>query len=527
MRGTLTGRAARVSRPPTPATVGAVVAVAGVFVLWILRWEGPDWPAQVYRSDLFRAHGWLLWDNNWYGGHYLLSYSVLFPALGATLGLYVAAALAAGAAAWAFGRIASRFFGTALLPGALLFALATLVPVLVGQLPFLAGGAVALLALVCTRRGTRALAAFFALACPLLSPVAGALLAVAFGAQALASPPGGRRLPVTLMTITATPLLVLGLIFPQSGTFPFWGGDFVVVLVLCGFGVLAIPRHERALRAGVIAYGLVAIVVFFVPNPLGGNYVRLASAVAPSLMIAISSSTRRKALALLAIPLALWQWSPAFALMGTEGRESSSSESYFTPLLDFVGRAGPGRLEIPFTQDHWEAAYVAPHVPLARGWERQTDIADNPIFYGGRTITAAAYERWLDRNGVTWVALPDVPLDYSALGEARVLLSDPPYLRLALTTRHWRVWRVVDGPALVTGPARLVSVQPDAFVLDVTAPGVITVRLRYTSAWSVTEGRACIEPTGDGWTRLVVYSPSRVTIRASLFDHDLECASAG
>ena len=40
-----------------------------------------------------------------------------------------------------------------------------------------------------------------------------------------------------------------------------------------------------------------------------------------------------------------------------------------------------GRIEIPLTEHHFEAAYVARAVPLARGWERQLEIAANPLFY--------------------------------------------------------------------------------------------------------------------------------------------------
>ena len=46
--------------------------------------------------------------------------------------------------------------------------------------------------------------------------------------------------------------------------------------------------------------------------------------------------------------------------------------------------AGPFRVEIPFTANHWEARWVAPAVPLARGWERQLDGKRNPLFYDGR-----------------------------------------------------------------------------------------------------------------------------------------------
>ena len=75
----------------------------------------------------------------------------------------------------------------------------------------------------------------------------------------------------------------------------------------------------------------------------------------------------------------------------------------------------PGeRVEVPFTHNHWEAAHLASAVPLARGWERQLDEKANALFYDGRPLTPARYQRWLRDAGVRWVALPDAPLDYSA-----------------------------------------------------------------------------------------------------------------
>ena len=52
---------------------------------------------------------------------------------------------------------------------------------------------------------------------------------------------------------------------------------------------------------------------------------------------------------------------------------------------------GPFRVEIPFTDNHWESRWVAPHVPLARGWERQLDRERNALFYDGRPLTPARY----------------------------------------------------------------------------------------------------------------------------------------
>jgi len=495
-----------------------------VLITWLLRWQGPDWAAQIYRADLFRSHGWLLWDGGWYGGHYLLSYSVLFPPIAATIGLYGTAVVSAAVSAWAFERLLRNAYGAVSLVPALVFAAAALIPVLFGQLPFLAGEAVGLVTLVVAQGRHRRLAFLIAPCCPLLSPVAGALLVVVLLAMTVTSPPG-RRLPTaSLAAVTALPIVLLGRTFPVSGTSPFWGGDLALVLALCVVGLLIVPPAQRGLRAGLTLYGAAAVVLFVVPNPLGGNYVRLASAVAPSLIIVGSWAAKRKALALLAIPLMLWQWSPAFALMHPMSQDSSASAAYFQPLLrELALQRTAGRLEIPLTFNHWEAAFVAPHMPLARGWERQSDVADNGLFYDDHRVTAASYQRWLQDNGVTLVALPDVALDYSAKREAQLLAHPPGYLQPLWRNAHWQVWRVRGSPGLVSGPARLASIRPDGFALNATSRGPITVRIRYTAFWSVRKGRACLAPTRDGWTVLTDVAPGRVEVSTTLGDHDSHC----
>ena len=56
---------------------------------WLmLVWNPPvgDLAAQVFRTELFQQAGLAIWNGSWYGGHYTLTYSVLFPPLAALLG---------------------------------------------------------------------------------------------------------------------------------------------------------------------------------------------------------------------------------------------------------------------------------------------------------------------------------------------------------------------------------------------------------------------------------------------------------
>ena len=70
------------ARTITAAPAWTLTAVLGLVYL-ILAPPSPDLAAASYRSDLFSRDGFTLWDNAWYGGHHLLAYSLLAPALGA------------------------------------------------------------------------------------------------------------------------------------------------------------------------------------------------------------------------------------------------------------------------------------------------------------------------------------------------------------------------------------------------------------------------------------------------------------
>ena len=75
------GVSARVRAAPA----WTITAAAGL-VYVILAPPSTDLAAAAYRSNLFSRAGFTLWDNSWYGGHHLLAYSLLAPALGALIG---------------------------------------------------------------------------------------------------------------------------------------------------------------------------------------------------------------------------------------------------------------------------------------------------------------------------------------------------------------------------------------------------------------------------------------------------------
>ena len=141
-----------------------------LFVLvatWVLWYPpSPDLAAQVFRVDLFKADGFSLWDNNWYGGHYLPSYSLLLPALGAFAGLRAIGALSALASVWAFTCLVRRFEPARPDAARLVFALGVAGDLFIGRITFALGVAIGLLAV----RRVRAACACAPAGCRLRAP---------------------------------------------------------------------------------------------------------------------------------------------------------------------------------------------------------------------------------------------------------------------------------------------------------------------------------------------------------------------
>ena len=163
------------------------------------------------------------------------------------------------------------------------------------------------------------------------------------------------------------------------------------------------------------------------------------------------------------------------------------------------------RVEVPPTANHWESAYLASEFELARGWLRQLDTTRDDIFYGDEELThRAAYGHWLRRNAISYVALPDAPLDYSSVAERRLILSEPPYLDLRWSSPHWRIYAVRNPEPLVEplgagGSRRCSGSAARASPSRCTAPGDFLVRVNFTPYWSIARGAGCILRRGD-WT---------------------------
>ena len=268
-------------------------------------------------------------------------------------------------------------------------------------------------------------------------------------------------------------------------------------------------------------YALATTVAFFAQTPMGSNAVRLAALFAGPIALCAATIPRRRltrtAFVIVLLLLAFWQWSSGVRDFLASQNEPSAKTSYYQPLLRFLATQRPedGRVEIPFTRSHWEAAVVAPHFPLARGWERQLDAGRNPLFYKG-ILTNFTYANWLAEHAVQFVALPDVKPDESSFKERGLIERDPPYLKLIRRLPHWRIYDVVlPHPMVINGPGadiRLTRIDSDEVGLDVRAPGTALVRVRWSPYWRVPG--ACVERAGD-WTRVSARRPGKLQMSTS------------
>jgi hypothetical protein len=397
------------------------------------------------------------------------------------------------------------------------FVSGTVVQVMVGQLPFLLGLALALLAVLALSEGRRWLAIPAALACACTSGVAAGFLVLAVVAWAIADP--ARRRDCAMVAAAAiAPVAALSLAYGQGGSFPFAFTGLGFILGLCAVAWVMLPPSARALRVATVLYAAASVGFFVVQTPMGGNMGRLGTAIGVPLLVSLTWPARRAAWFLLAVPLIGWQWGPAVGAVTTSRVDASKQASYFSPLLAELAAktVGPARVEIPPTRDHWEATWVAPTFPLARGWERQLDLDYNPLFYNGQAVDPSAYKAWLDTNGVTFVALPDVQLDYSARTEQTLLATPPSYLQRVWTSPHWTLWHVVGSPGLVSGPAQLSALSAGQFTLQASAPGDVIVKVRYSPTWTIDAGAACLTPASGGWTDVRVADAGLVRVVAGI-----------
>jgi hypothetical protein len=580
------------ARRPLDSMPPAWTLTAALGALYVLLAPvSSDLAAAGYRSELFARAGFTIWDDGWFAGHHLLAYSVLAPALGALLGVQLRGARSMTLAAALFGVLVDGRFAPrasrAATVAKLWFALGSAVALLANRIPFELGLCIALGALAAAQAAARAdarhrrvaVAAALALAAlsALASPIAGAFLALAALAWAVANgsprsrgtlgshsldqrsaPPGTRRaLPLALAAAALAPVFVLELAFPESGTQPFVASAFYPALAAVLALAAALPPREHVLRTGALLYAGALTVAYTVPTAVGGNADRLGALLAgPLLACALvgrhpaarptrASHRRTWALLVLAPLLLYWQLKTPLSDFAAAAGAAAEQRSYYTPLLAELRRLGvgyggrPARIEVVPTEQHAESRWVAAHVSLARGWERQLDVERNGLFYydsgadadpgvGVSRVGASAYRAWLGENAVSYVALSDAPPDYAADAEARLVREAPGYLRQIWRSAHWRLYAIASATSLAQPPAVLTRLGEDSFELRAPRAGSYVVRVHFTPYWGLADAHGCVSRAPGDWTAVRTRNAgvARVAIEFSLarvFEHGPRC----
>jgi hypothetical protein len=375
------------------------------------------------------------------------------------------------------------------------------------------------------------------------TPVVGAFLCLALGAMAAAGLARSARRVAPVITTAAVVLAgtaALPVLFPGAGYFPFQVGDLVAVLAVCALLTAPALAAPAAVRVGAGLYGAVSLGLFFWATQMGGNDARLAAYIGVPLVMGYGAhwagrrprprrhrggglGAPKAAVAVVVACLVVWQWAPMAEALGGADNGRSSAPPFYQPLIDELGRlsaGGPVRIEVPPLDHHWESAYLAPKFPLARGWERQLDMAYDPIFYPGGGLGPSSYRSWLLANGVSYVALANAPLDYAAVAEAALLRSGTvPGLEPVWRTAGWQLWAVQGSAGLATGPAQVDALAARSVLVRFSQPGASVVKLRWTPYWSLTgpeRGTACLGRAPGGWTELRTADAGQIQLRLSV-----------
>ncbi|MFP5389519.1 MAG: hypothetical protein ACLGG5_09510 [Thermoleophilia bacterium] len=494
------------------------VALSSLLALAMLLWNPQvgDLAAQIFRTELFQHAGLAIWNGSWYGGHYTLTYSFLFPPLASLLGPQLVGTISVVASSYFFDRLVRDRWGTPARWATLWFAAGVVTLLADGQLTFALGVACGLGALRCLQVRRDKLAFAAAAACALSSPVAAAFLGGIVLVGVLERGRPFNRVAAGAAGIALGLVLLPNLAFPESGQFPFAFSSYVAIPLFCGralFVTRGLGEVERQLRWALVGYVLAATLLLLAPNPLGGNAVRLGALFGGPVLAAVMLARRPRldAFSVLVLSLAMagglyWQVTASVSQIARSVGDPSTSREYFQPPAQWLrAHGGAGvRVEVPPTANHWESAYLATQFELARGWLRQLDTTRDDIFYDDENeLTATAYEHWLHRNAISYVALPDAPLDYSSVAERRLILSAPRYLDLRWSSPHWRIYAVRNPQPLVEpmggAAAHALWVGRQSFGLDVTRPGDFLVRVNFTPYWSIDRGAGCLLRHGE-WT---------------------------
>jgi hypothetical protein len=507
-----------------PFLCAALTGIVGALLIAFGPAPG-DAAVHLYRTLLVQ-HGALLWDNFWYAGQYSLAdYSLFYYLPAALVGNAPLVFVAAVVSTVLFASIARQEWGEVALWPTRIFAVCAAAPLFTGLYSYSFGftlmlGAVRALQLRRTWAGI--VLAALTLGC---SALAFLFLCLLLGSVALAR----RRLSgtvirigIALVAIAAFELLVLKL-FPSQGVYPFHLVNLAAVLAVSVFGML-LARRARGGGPILAFFALWAggsLVVSAVGSPIGDNWTRLDEFVFP-LMVLTAALVRFRPRALVVAALAVafgYNVTPYLLLIPYRLDSRPAGMGFWQPAIAYVkGHSAPGfRVEVVPTAAHWESYWIPrAGIALARGFYRQTDIVENPLFYSGR-LDGVTYRAWLRARAVDYVLLPATRLDpVGAPREARLLRSAVAGLPVAFRDRYWTIYHVDHPTPLLTGPAaaRVTFFGHTRIGGLVSGPGRFLLRSHYMPFWKVS-GHVCLAPARNGMTWLDASSAGRFALVAA------------
>lgn len=463
----------------------APVASAAALVLCIAYLAAPplgvDLSAQIARAGFAAQHALSPIDFRWFGGTVTFGYSLWTAPLMALIPPKIVGVLAAVLGTWATTKLFQRAGARRALAGGLVAALCQASSMMEGRVAFDLGLSLGLCSLLLLGRGDRRRtggAAALALFAGGASPVAALLLWVCAAALVLT-----RRYVegAVILLSSAVPVALVSGIFGEGGQQPFTFKSAVTSTAALLMAYLLIPKRQRLIRLGAVVGIVMVVAAYVVPTPVGSNATRLPLLFALPVMCAFAERGRRVLAAAVVMTIAVQ--APVSASTVLKAGRPESHQTYYTSLINELTFRGPlsGRVEVPESTGHWEAAYVADSLPLARGWLRQVDVKLNDDTFYKELPTAASYRTFLRANAVQYVAISDA--DLTTTGERERTLVEGgtplPYLREVWSDPHWTLYKVADPTLVVDEPGVLISYTGASIVVRAPADSTVALQLRW------------------------------------------------
>ena len=476
---------------------GLLALILALLHLVLAPNSGTDLAAQLGRASFARVAPLTPVDLSWYSGIHPFGYSLLSPWIMATFGVAIPGILAAVATAVLLARLlrGSRW---AIASGALgaVFAVGDVVD---GRTTF-ALAAVALLAavLLSERRGWAACCAVIS---ALLSPVAAMFLGLIAAVLVLHRRPGGW----TLGLAATLPVLALALLFPVGGVQPFSVRSASFGLLVAG--LVVVLTGVSVVRTGALLYAGAILLLVAIDDPIGSNILRLGLLVAAPVLL--STLRRQTLVGVLAVAgILVWQVAPILSdLRAQPGPHLEAMTGELVALGSF-------RAEVVAPRGHLESWIVAEQVPLARGWNRQIDVRDNPIFYRDN-LTAHDYLAWLHDQAVDHVAVPrTAPVDFGSARELVLLRQRVAGLTRVWSDRDWTVYAVDEPRSIAGGAATVRSFTRTSLTVSSPAAGDVELSIRW-SHWLTVTGPGCVWTDGRH-VKVRFSKPGTVVVGSSL-----------